>query len=304
MKSIMAKRQSSQFVRPDPAEWSAYTLLDSGDRRKLEQFGRYRLIRFEPQAAWKPALPPAEWERAHASFTIQKGRSSGQWHCKPGFSREWQIEYEDLCFQLRVQESRHIGLFPEQLPNWLWLRENIAHAESQPRLLNLFGYTGAASLFAVRAGASVTHVDASRSAEKWGQVNQELSGLKEKPLRWIVDDALKFVEREIRRGSLYDGILLDPPRFGRGPRGEVWKFEQAVPNLLAACTSLLTPSPLLVLLTAYDVPAAPQELAGWLADLTQPHHGRLESGWLTQKEKSAGRILPQAMFARWAADGV
>ena len=300
----MGKTHPLKPVLLDSTAWDAYSLLDSGGHKKLEQFGRYRLERFEPQAAWKPALPPAEWEKAHASFAIQKGKPTGKWHCKPGFPREWQIEYEDLCFQLRVQDSRHVGLFPEQFQNWLWLHKKITQAAPQPRLLNLFGYTGAASLFALRAGASVTHVDASRSAEKWGQINQDLSGLKEKPLRWIVDDALKFVEREIRRGSRYDGILLDPPRFGRGPRGEVWKFERAVPDLLTACASLLTPSPLLILLTAYDVPTGPDELAGWLADLTKPYRGRLECGWLTQKEKSAGRILTQSMFARWAADRI
>ncbi len=206
-----------------------------------------------------------------------------------------------MQFQLQVRDSRHVGIFPEQSPNWLWLEEKIRNAVTQPRIINLFGYTGAASLFALRAGAAVTHVDASRSAEKWGQFNQELSGLKDLPLRWIVDDAFKFVERETRRGLLYDGIILDPPKFGRGPKGEVWKFDKAVPDLLNSCSHILSANPLLICLTAYDVACEPQEIGGWLAEMMRPYNGSLESGWLVQKEKSAGRTIRQSMFARWSA---
>lgn len=276
-------------------------LLDSGNSKKLEQFGDYRLVRFEPQAKWSPALSVKEWQKADAVFSLQKGQPAGQWQCRPGFPREWQIGFQGMRFQLRVKDSRHVGIFPEQCLNWLWLEGKIRKAKTPPRILNLFGYTGAASLFALRAGAAVTHVDALRSAEKWGQFNQELSGLKDLPLRWIVDDAYKFVEREARRGSLYDGILLDPPKFGRGPKGEVWKFEKAVPELLKACRHILSAHPLLVCLTAYDISEEPGEIGRWLTEMMLPYKGSVESGWLVQKERSAGRTIRQSMFARWSA---
>jgi len=297
----MPESKTSKLILLKSPAWDEYALLDSGDSRKLEQFGPYRLARFESQAKWKPALPLSEWQKAEASFTIQKGQSAGQWQCRADFPREWQIGFQSMRFQLRVRDSRHIGLFPEQNLNWLWLEEKIKKAVKKPRILNLFGYTGAASLFAARAGAAITHVDASRAAEKWGQVNQALSGLDDLPLRWIVDDAFKFVKREIRRGSLYDGLLLDPPRFGRGPKGEVWKFDKAVPQLLNACCRILAPAPLLVCLTAYDVENEPNEIGGWLTNMMRPYQGSLEFGWLVQVEKSAGRTINQSMFARWSA---
>lgn len=276
-------------------------MLDSGNTRKLERFGAFRLARFEPAATWNPALPVSEWQKAEASFNIKKGQSSGEWICQPQFPREWQIAFHELHFELRVRDSRHIGIFPEQCLNWLWLHGKIRQAQTPPRLLNLFGYTGAASLVALQAGAQVTHVEASRAAVKWGQLNQQRSGLSDRPIRWIVDDVFKFVEREARRGSLYDGIILDPPRFGRGPQGEIWKFEKTVPALLNACSRILAPAPLLVCLTAYDVESQPQEIAPWLAGMMRPYRGNLECGWLVQKEQSAGRAINQSMFARWSS---
>lgn len=281
--------------------WKDYELLDSGKSRKLERFGKILLSRFEPQASWKTALPLSHWQQSEADFQITKGSNAGQWKTQSDFSREWQITYKNITFELRVQQSRHIGIFPEQCIGWDWITEKISSADHPIHVLNLFAYTGAATLFAARAGAQVTHVDASRSAVKWGQTNQKLNELDKLPIRWIVDDALKFAQREIRRGVKYDAIILDPPRFGRGPKGETWKFEKSIPDLLTACEDLLSDNPAFIYMTAYDVPCLPQDMAEWLSILTKPYSGQVEYGQLVQKETSAGRMINQAMFARWFA---
>lgn len=280
--------------------WQDYELLDSGTSRKLERFGEILLSRFEPQAAWKPALPLSQWAQSQADFQITKGSNSGQWKIQADFPEEWQIAYKGISFKLQVQRSRHIGIFPEQCTGWDWIEEKVRPADHPMRVLNLFAYTGAATLFAARAGAQVTHVDASRSAVKWGQANQTLNGMGDKPIRWIVDDALKYVQREIRRGVKYDAIILDPPRFGRGPKGETWKFESSIPDLLAACEDVLSEDPAFISMTAYDVPVLPQDMAEWLSIMTKPYTGQVEFGQLVQQEKSAGRMINQAIYARWS----
>lgn len=295
----MANNNRQEPLHATTLGWEDYEIIDSGNAQKLERFGALKLTRFEPQAVWKPALPLYEWQNADAVFHLEKGQQSGAWQFHHDAPKEWTINLKGLTIQLRIHTSRHVGIFPEQLPGWLWIEEQIRKATSSPKVLNLFGYTGVASLFAARAGAEVTHVDASRAAVKWGQQNQQLSGLAEKPIRWIVDDAFKFVEREERRGNRYDGILLDPPRFGRGPKGEVWKFEKAVPDLLQACRGILTPEPLFLYLTAYDVDNKPFELFQWVNRALRSYDGKSEFGWTVQQEKSAGRKISQSMFARW-----
>ena len=279
--------------------WQDYEIIDSGNAQKLERFGALKLTRFEPQAVWKPALPLSKWQNADAVFHLEKGKASGEWQFHHEAPKEWTIDLKGLTIQLRIHNSRHIGIFPEQLPSWEWIEERILKAQSSPKVLNLFGYTGVASLFAARAGAQVTHVEASRAAVKWAQQNQQLSGLAEKPIRWIVDDVFKFVEREERRGNHYDGILLDPPRFGRGPKGEVWKFDKTVQELLQACRNILSPQPLFFYLTAYDVQNEPFELYQWVHDTLRSFKGQVEYGWMVQQERSAGRKINQSMFVRW-----
>lgn len=295
----MANNNRQEPLHATTLGWEDYEIIDSGNAQKLERFGALKLTRFEPQAVWKPALPLSEWQNADAVFHLEKGQQSGAWQFHHDAPKEWTINLKDLTIQLRIHTSRHVGIFPEQLPGWLWIEEQIRKARSSLKVLNLFGYTGVASLFAARAGAEVTHVDASRAAVKWAQQNQQLSGLAEKPIRWIVDDAFKFVEREERRGNRYDGILLDPPRFGRGPKGEVWKFEKAVPDLLQACSEILTADPLFLYLTAYDVQNKPFELSQWVNRALRSYDGKSEFGWTVQQEKSAGRKISQSMFARW-----
>ncbi len=279
--------------------WQDYEIIDSGNAQKLERFGALKLTRFEPQAVWKPALPLSEWQKADAIFHLEKGKPSGEWQFHHETPKEWTIDLKGLTLQLRIHNSRHIGIFPEQLPGWEWIEERILKAQSSPKVLNLFGYTGVASLFAARAGAQVTHVDASRAAVKWAQQNQQLSGLADKPIRWIVDDVFKFVEREERRGNHYDGILLDPPRFGRGPKGEVWKFDRTVQELLQACRNILSPQPLFFYLTAYDIQNEPFELYQWVNNTLHSFNGQLDYGWMVQQERSAGRKINQSMFVRW-----
>jgi len=275
-------------------------LIDSGNMQKLERFGVFRLVRFEPQAVWKHALDEEVWQAADATFRIDKGKSAGTWQFNHEIPEAWKISYHKLNFQIRITNSRHTGVFPEQCKNWDWIEEKLKVKGKDTHILNLFGYTGIASLFAARAGARITHVDASRAAVKWAQYNQEISALSDRSIRWMVDDVFKFVERESRRGSKYDGIILDPPRFGRGPKGEIWKFEKAVPELLQACKKILSSDPLFIYLTAYDISQSPQELCTWLADITRGLNGKLEYGKLVQQEKSAGRKINQAMFARWS----
>lgn len=273
-----------------------HALLDSGNRKKLERFGGVTLIRSEPKAWWKPAADPADWQNADAQYEDD----AGQWQTRRRTPRSWSFEAEGLTLEGRLTDgTKHVGLFPEQASHWHWMRERLT---PDSRILNLFGYTGMASLVAAQAGAKVTHVDASKPAIAWGRDNQQRSSLADKPIRWILDDALKFLRREGKRGSQYDGILLDPPSFGRGPRGEIWKVEEALPELLEAAAQLIpheSKLPSFVLLTMYNLEASALMLGTLLADQLKPLGGTLSVGELCLKEESAGRLLPLSLYGRW-----
>ena len=270
-----------------------YELIDSGRRCKLERFGPVTVIRGEPKAWWEPVLPSREWDRAQAVHDEDSG-----WDLRPGCPRQWALRDGPLTFLARLSDtSKHLGLFPEQSPHWRAIREAAAPGA---RLLNLFGYTGAATLTAAAAGWLPTHVDASKPAVAWARENQAASGLAEKPVRWIVEDAMKYVRREIKRGSRYDGILLDPPAFGRGPDGGIWKVERQLPELLDLCRQTLTDTPRLLILTTYNIEASALMLRNLLADLMQPFGGRLEAGELALSHTAApNRLLPLSIYARW-----
>jgi 23S rRNA (cytosine1962-C5)-methyltransferase len=272
-----------------------YELIDSGRRCKLERFGPVVVIRSEPKAWWEPTLSPSEWDRAQAVHDEDDG-----WEFNVGCPREWRLRVENLTFWARISDaSKHLGLFPEQSPHWNAIR---AAAVPGARLLNLFGYTGAATLVAAAAGWRPTHVDASKPAVAWARENQAASGLAEKPIRWIVEDAMKYVRREVARGSRYEGILLDPPSFGRGPDGNVWKVERHLPELLNLCRDCLTDAPRLVILTTYNVEASSLMLRNLLLDLMQPYGGRLECGELALPHSAApDRLLPLSIYARWTS---
>jgi len=282
-------------------DWQDYELLDSGGGRKLERFGNIQLVRPEAEAVWSPALPEAKWQAAHASFQPSAEENGGHWETRKPLPEKWEMAYKDLRFYVQTTASRHVGVFPEQASQWDWIAEQVQSHKGDMKVLNLFGYTGLASLAAARAGAQVTHLDASRKVVAWARENQSLSHLEKSPVRWIVDDALKFVQREARRGAHYDGIILDPPKFGRGPKGEVWEFYKLLPNLLQACRNILSDRPVFVVITAYAVKASAITLYNALEEMMQPLQGMNQAGEIALQETSAGRLLPTAIFARWSS---
>ena len=231
--------------------WEDYELLDTGSKRKLERFGSVKLVRPEPQADWRPHFPQEIWNAAHAEFVQPHRAKRGAWNVAQPIPEPWLMRREPLSFLVRLTPSGHVGVFPDQACHWDWLASLISAAPTPPRVLSLFGYTGLATLACAAAGARVTHVDASRKAVSWARGNQTLSQLHDRPIRWLVDDASAFVAREVRRGHTYDGLILDPPRFGRGPKGELWKVEDSLPTLLRECRKILSPSPRFVLLNCY-----------------------------------------------------
>jgi 23S rRNA (cytosine1962-C5)-methyltransferase len=288
------------ILLPSP-DWKDYALLDSGNGQRLERYGRQILIRPETEAIWAPALPDSAWQGAHAHFIPSPEENGGHWErLKPGPER-WEMEYKGLRFWVTLGASRHTGVFPEQAAQWDWSMEMIRTSKRPLSVLNLFGYTGMASLAAAKAGARVTHLDASRKVVTWARENQMLSGLESAPIRWMIDDALKFVQREGRRNALYDGIILDPPKFGRGPKGEVWEFYKLLPELLEACRQAFSPEPRFLLLTAYAIKASSVTLYHAVDEMMRKWDGAVEAGEVVLVDQSAGRNLSTAIFARWSS---
>jgi len=282
----------------ESSRWKDYVLLDSGDGLKLERFGKYVFARPESQAMWKRSLT-SEWKDADAIFIPSGEESGGHWDFKKKVSEKWEMHYRDLRFWTMTTPGRHLGVFPEVAAHWDWFSGLIANAKREVNVLNLFGYTGLATLAAASAGAKVTHVDASKKSVSWARENQALSKLTEKPIRWIVEDALKYVQREVRRGVKYDGIILDPPKFGRGPKGEVWEVYKSLPNLLETCRECLSDDPLFVVTTVYAVRASAIHVAQAMEDMMHGFGGKIGMGELVTREQSAGRLLSQAVYARW-----
>lgn len=290
------------FMLLSSPDWEDYELLDSGNGKKLERFGPYTFVRPEHQAVWRPALPDKVWGSAHGVFVPTGEESGGRWAFKKPVPPAWQMRYKGLEFLARVGGSRHLGVFPEQAAQWDWVEEHVKAERQSARVLNLFGYTGLASLAAARAGAQVTHVDASKKTVAQARENQAVCGLADRPIRWIVDDALKFIRREARRNVAYDGLILDPPKFGRGPKGEVWELFDALPALLNECQAVLSKSLQFVVFTAYAIRASALTIHYALDEMLPGRSGTLETGELVTVEKSAGRVLSNAIFTRWAAN--
>jgi len=281
-----------------------YALLDSGAGGKLEQYGPYRIVRPEGQAIWQRTLPAAEWEKADAIFTgdtDEEGMGRWRFPWQP-LGETWPMKHDGIDYLGRFTSFRHVGVFPEQGSHWSHMEGLIRAANRPVKVLNLFGYTGLASLVAARAGAEVTHVDASKKAIGWARENQEMARLSDRPIRWICDDAMKFVEREERRGSRYDIVLFDPPAYGRGPKGEVWQLFEDLPVMADICREILTPRPLAVVLTAYSIRASFFSIHALMRDTFAGMGGRVESGELVIREKSAGRALSTSLFSRWVAE--
>ncbi len=281
------------MLQREQAIWKDYALLDSGDGEKCELFGGVLMVRPEPQALWRKADASLHWDSAHLVYS-RKGKE-GEWFVKEEVPESWEVKWEDLTFIVRPTNFKHTGLFPEQASNWKYLRENL---KPGMKVLNLFGYTGGASVAAASVGAEVTHLDASKPVVTWTKENLEASGLGEKKVRLIVDDATAFVAREIRRGNTYDAILMDPPAFGRGPEGEVWQFENNLPALVESCAQLLNKEKGLLLVNAYSL-GYPALAIENLVKSTIPFAKNIESVELTLKEQSKrGFELPTGVVVR------
>ncbi len=286
-------------------ELVSYSLLDSGDMQKLERIGAYRLIRPAPQAIWTPRLPKSEWGKVDGVY-VRESEGGGHWEWKTKVKREFTLLYGHLSFEIHLTNFGHMGLFPEQAEQWDWLRRHIRArmARTNDRnlhVLNLFGYTGGSSLACSQAGAHLIHLDAAKPVVDWARKNAQLCALDERPIRWLVDDALKYVKREQRRTHRYQGIILDPPSFGRGPQGEVFKIEKDLIPLLETCSDLLADDALFVLYSCHTPGFTPVAMSNQLAELVNGRRGALESGEMTIADSNA-RLLPSGAYARWLAE--
>jgi 23S rRNA (cytosine1962-C5)-methyltransferase len=280
--------------------WPDYALLDSGAGRKLERYGLHTVVRPEPQCWWSPRDPQA-FDQADATFDPDDEDEAGRWRFKGKPVETFPLGWRDVRFTGRFTPFRHLAFFPEQAANWDWLDDRVRRLE-RPRILNLFGYTGVASLAAAAAGAEVTHVDASKKSVAWARENAELSGLADRPIRWIVEDARKYVAREVRRGSKYHGIILDPPKYGRGPTGEVWRLFEDMPALLKDCAELLADDADFLLLNAYAARISGLSLAHLMREATSERGGRIDWGELALSEDGPdARAIGLSFFARWSA---
>ena len=278
--------------------WADYGLIDSGHGRKLERYGRFRFIRPEPQAMWAPAAD--NWRADGEFVAASDDEGGGRWRLARDVPGEgWPMTWEDVRFTGQCTPFRHLAFFPDMAPVWYWMR---ARTAADAEMLNLFGYTGVGSLALAAQGARVTHVDASKKSVEAGKVNAALAGLADRPIRWLVDDAGKFAAREVRRGRRYDGIILDPPKFGRGPNGETWRLEEGLPALIADCRRLLDDKSRFLMLTVYAVRMSALAIGELLRQTMEGLGGTVEAGELTVREETRGLLLPTAIFARWSRD--
>ena len=275
--------------------WDDCGLVDSGDGRKLERYGPVRVIRPEPQAMWAPASP--EW-KADATFVPGSDEEGGgRWDRHGNVPAEWPLARGNTRFHASLTPFRHLAFFPDMAPQWDWMRERLG---PETEALNLFGYTGVGTLQLADTGARMVHVDASKKSVEGARRNAELSGRTGHPIRWLVDDAAKFTAREVRRGRRYDGIMLDPPKFGRGPEGEVWRLEEHLAPLLSDCVKLLDTDSRFLVLTVYAVRMSALAIGELMRQLTEHLGGTVECGEMAVREEARGLLLPTAIFARWA----
>lgn len=280
-------------------DWQDYELLDCSGGERLERWGKVVLIRPDPQVIWNTPKEHPYWHRADARY-VRSREGGGHWECRRQLPEAWNINYKDLQFKISPTGFKHTGLFPEQAVNWDMIREKIAGAGRNVKVLNLFAYTGGATLAAASAGASVCHVDAAKGMVHWARENAELSSLAEKPVRWIVDDCAKFVEREIRRGNTYDAVIMDPPSYGRGPGGEVWKLEEQIYDLVKLCTGVLSDDPLFFLLNSYTTGLSASTMAYVLGVNMQKFGGSVSAEEIGLPVTATGMTLPCGSSAVWS----
>ncbi len=278
-------------------QWKDYEIIDCSKKEKLERWGDYYLLRPDPQVIWDTPRKCKEWKRLNAHYHRSKN-GGGEWEFFD-LPKQWEIHYKNLTFQLKPFSFKHTGLFPEQAVNWDWCSEKIKNAGRPIKVLNLFAYTGGATLSAAAAGASVTHVDASKGMVGWAKENAISSGLKDAPIRWLVDDCVKFVEREIRRGNHYDAIIMDPPSYGRGPKGETWKIEESLHHFVKLCSQILSDDPLFFLINSYTTGLAPAVLTYLLETELKQFHGKVCSDEIGLPVTASGLVLPCGASGRW-----
>jgi 23S rRNA (cytosine1962-C5)-methyltransferase len=278
--------------------WADYGLIDSGHGKKLERYGRFRFIRPEPQAMWAPAS--TDWQAQGEFVPGSDEDGGGRWEFSEPVPREgWTLKWNEVSYTAQTTPFRHLGFFPDMAPVWNWMRERVAGLDS-PECMNLFGYTGVGTLAMATKGVRMVHVDASKKSVEAAKANAKLSGMADAPIRWMTDDAAKFVAREVRRGRRYDGILLDPPKYGRGPEGEVWRLEEDLPKLIADCRKLLDVNSRFLFLTVYAVRMSALAIGELLNQVFADLPGKVEVGELGVREEARGLTLPTAIWARWS----
>ena len=281
--------------------WKDYEVIDTSKGEKLERWGEYRLVRPDPQVIWDTKRNEKEWRRKNGHYHRSK-KGGGEWEFFD-LPKKWKIHYRDLTFWLQPFSFKHTGLFPEQAVNWDWFSSIIkkeVEKGKEVKVLNLFAYTGGATLAAAAAGAKVTHVDASKGMVNWAKENAAASGLSDAPIRWLVDDCVKFVEREIRRGNHYDAIIMDPPSYGRGPKGEIWKIEESIYPFLQLCTNILTEKPLFFLVNSYTTGLQPAVLTYMMSTVLKPFGGQVVAEEIGLPVTSNVLVLPCGASGRWS----
>ena len=279
--------------------WNDYKILDMADGQKLEKWGDVILSRKAPQIIWKDKSYPEKWKNINATYHRSK-TGGGTWEYNKKMPQQWQIKYKDLTFNIKPMGFKHTGLFPEQAVNWDWMIDKFKNAKREIKVLNLFAYTGGATVACASAGASVCHVDSSKGMVTWAKENITSSGLVERPVRYIIDDVVKFVNREIRRGNKYDAIIMDPPSYGRGANGEVWQFENNIYDLVELCTNVLSDNPLFFLINSYTTGISSKVLENILnLTVNKEHNGKVSSGEIGLPMENSKLVLPCGIYGRW-----
>ena len=280
-------------------DWKDYEILDMANGEKLERWGNITLIRPDPQIIWKEKSFLEKWKNANAKYN-RSNTGGGNWNFIKPLPKSWQIKYKDLTFNIKPMGFKHTGIFPEQAVNWDWMMNKIRNSNREIKVLNLFAYTGGASVACLKAGASVCHVDSSKGMCEWAKENVASSGLRERPIRFLIDDVVKFVNREIRRGNKYDGIIMDPPSYGRGANGEVWKFEENIADLVELCMNVLSDKPLFFLINSYTTGISSQVLENLLRiNIPKKVGGKFSHGELGLPMTNSKLILPCGIYGRW-----
>ena len=280
-------------------DWKEYEILDMANGEKLEKWGNIILVRPDPQIIWKEKSFPEKWEKVNATYHRSK-TGGGAWEYKSNLPKSWQIQYKELTYNIQPMGFKHTGLFPEQASNWDWMMDKIRKSNRTIKVLNLFAYTGGASVACLAAGASVCHVDSSKGMVAWAKENVISSGLEKKPIRYLVDDVVKFVNREIRRGNTYDAIIMDPPSYGRGANGEVWQFEENIYELIKLCQKVLSNNPLFFLINSYTTGISSTVLENMLRlTVNKEYKGKVTAGEVGLPMKDSNLILPCGIYGRW-----